>query len=191
MIIEVPRVLVTLRRSSRICACTLTSRAVGQGHGDHHALSHAAAELMRIRAKVRNRGRDAHHVEQLTRSRPRCRRAKAEVEADGFFELRTDGPDRIQRRHRVLEHHRDPTAAHLAELGFRKLEEVHSVEQRYAGDLGVRQQLHERQRCDCFAASGLSHDCQHLAALDFEVDARHRMHAASAYCEVDSEVLHV
>ena len=42
-----------------------------QRHGDHHALAHAAAEVMRILPQPPLRLGDAHHAQQLDRARDR------------------------------------------------------------------------------------------------------------------------
>ena len=69
--------------TSRICACTVTSSAVvgssaissdgivGDRHGDHHALAHAAGELVRVLPGPLLRLRDADEVEQLDGPRHR------------------------------------------------------------------------------------------------------------------------
>ncbi len=67
----------SLRRSSRICAWTVTSSAVvgsvgdqqfgpiGERHGDHHTLTLAAREFMRIGFQPFFRLADADLVQQL------------------------------------------------------------------------------------------------------------------------------
>ena len=40
-------------------------RVAGEGHRDHHALPHPAAELVRVVLQAAPRGRDADELEQL------------------------------------------------------------------------------------------------------------------------------
>jgi len=46
-------------------------RVAGQGHGNHHALTHAAGELMRIIVQPPFRGRDTHLAQARQRARAR------------------------------------------------------------------------------------------------------------------------
>ena len=75
------------RSRSRICACTVTSSAVvgssamsrlglaGERHRDHHALAHAAGELVRIVVERARRDRECRPASSSSTARPRASRA--------------------------------------------------------------------------------------------------------------------
>src|SRR5437764_1329453 len=68
---------------------------------DHHALAHAARELVRILVEApRGRG-DTHEVEQLDRAPARVAAAETEMAAEHLAELVADAERWIQRRHRL------------------------------------------------------------------------------------------
>ena len=59
--------------------------------------------------------------------------ALVKLPAELANELRADGPVRVQRRHRVLEHNRDAVAAERVERGGREAEQFVAVEAGAAG----------------------------------------------------------
>ena len=115
--------------ASRICAWIVTSSAVvGSSAMSSRGLHESAiAIITRCRmppdsscgyALSRRRGSE---IPTSYRANPRqcwyaCRRADALMQRDGFDDLIADGVDRIQRRHRLLEDHRDVFAAHVPHL---------------------------------------------------------------------------
>ena len=86
-------------------------RLAGERHRDHHALAHAAGELMRIFPRARGGGRDADQVEQADRLGARRFAAHPAVLDERLRDLEADGEDRVQRAHRLLEDHRHPVAS--------------------------------------------------------------------------------
>ena len=117
---------------SRICAWMVTSSAVvgssaistcgshDERHGDHHALAHAARELVRILVEPAACGsamrtRSSISQRPLARGRPR----HAHVAHDVLGDLRADGQHRIEAGHRLLEDHRDAMAAQALHLLLR------------------------------------------------------------------------
>ncbi len=86
-------------------------RIAGDRHGNHHALAHAAGELVRIFAQPALRCRDADQAQQLARADRRRPRRQAEMELQPLSELPPDGQHRVERRHRLLEDHRHAVAA--------------------------------------------------------------------------------
>jgi hypothetical protein len=86
-------------------------RVQRQRHRDRHPLLHAAAELVRV--ALRHARRQADQVEQPLRLRVRLGGRDA-LEPWPLRHLPTDPQDRVERVHRTLEHHRDPTPPHLA-----------------------------------------------------------------------------
>ena len=90
----------------------------GQRHGDHHALAHAAGELVRIvveRASRREGMRD--QLEHLDRARLRaCGEHWSSCSQDRLGDLLADRVHRVERGHRLLEDHRDLAAAQLRRI---------------------------------------------------------------------------
>ena len=95
-------------------------RLVGQRHRDHRALAHAAGELVRVGvdAACAARGCRPGSSSSTARSQRRALRDVA-VRADRLDELRAHLVERVQRRQRVLEDHRDVVAAQPAQLARR------------------------------------------------------------------------
>ncbi len=69
------------------------------------------------------------------------------MQPDGLANLAADSEDRIQRRHRLLENHRDPRAANVAHLGLAQLQEILILEDYFAAHDSRRlgQQPHDRK----------------------------------------------
>ena len=91
----------------------------GHGDRDHHALAHAARQAVRIFIDTARRIGDAHQVQQFDGTAARFGARQVFVQAQGLADLVGDGQHRVQRRHRVLEHHRHFAAAQLAQLAVR------------------------------------------------------------------------
>src|SRR5262249_48901620 len=114
------------------------------------------------------------------------------VQAEGFGDLLAAGEDGVQRRHRLLEDHRDLFAPDLPHLARRHVHEVLAVVEDLAlHDLAgrLRDQLHHRQRGPGLAAAGLAHHAERLALVDVEIDAVHRADGPFVREEVGLEVL--
>ena len=105
----------------------------GEGHRDHHALRHAARQLVREGLQAPLRVGDADHPEQLERARLGDLALDVAMDLQDLFDLLTDVPDRVERRGRLLEDHRDPVAADLAHLFGREGQQVAAVEDDLAG----------------------------------------------------------
>ena len=96
-------------------------RPTGERHGDHHPLTHAAGELVRIARKHLFRLGNTHLIEHLFRRAQRLFAPQPLVQAQGFGNLLADGKNRIQRGHRLLKNHGQIRAAHPAHLSVRLL----------------------------------------------------------------------
>jgi hypothetical protein len=146
---------------------------VDQRHRDHHALAHAARELVRVVVDSPVRVRDPDRLQQLERTQLRVAVRHVPMQHHRLDELLPDRVHRIQRRHRVLEDHRDVVAAEGAQLARVHLQQVDAVEERLA--LGDRVawvvQAHDRKARDALAAAGLADDPERLPLLDGEADA--------------------
>src|SRR5215207_10121417 len=105
--------------------------------------------------------------------------------------LLADGHHRIERRHRLLEDHRDLVAAHAPHLLFADLEEIAPAQLDRTRDDAARRigdEPHQRQRRHALAAARFAHDCQGLARSDVEVDAVDRLDDALPRIEPGAEV---
>ena len=105
-----------------------------QRHGDHHALQHAAAELVRILPDPALRVRNADLLETPHRFLARCCAVHAKVQFQRLGQLAPDRENRVQRGHRLLIDHGDLLAADLADLGVGQLQQVLTVEDDLAAD---------------------------------------------------------
>ena len=165
---------------------------VGERHGDHHALALAARELVRIGAEPAFRVADADEIEKLERAGAGLAVGQAAVQFQDLADLPLDGVERIERGHRLLEHHGDVVAAHLAHLVLVGGDQVLALEQDAAGRVmrgRVGQELEDREGGDGLAGAGFAHQRHRLARHDVEGDAVHRQHVASALAEGDGKVL--
>jgi hypothetical protein len=124
-----------------------------------------------------------------------CRRASARetrvVDEQRLDELVGDPQVGIQRRHRILEDHRDPFAPDRPRLGRRAAQEVDAVEDgRAALDAagGLRDEAHDRVARHGFAGAGFADDPERLAAFEGEADAVDRAIDAVASVETGAEV---
>ena len=77
--------------------------AAGQRHRDHHALAHAARELVRVVVDPPLRRRDVHQAQHLDRPVDRLAPAEVLVQAHHLGDLLADRVDRVERGHRLLE----------------------------------------------------------------------------------------
>ena len=91
-------------------------RIAGKPDRDHHALAHAAGEMMRILFEPARAVRDADELEQFERARRRLLVGHLQMDEQRLHHLLADRQDRVERGHRLLEDHRDVAAAHLAHL---------------------------------------------------------------------------
>ncbi|MOA37694.1 hypothetical protein D3C78_1593130 [compost metagenome] len=95
------------------------------------------------------------------------------MQAQHFFNLETDGVARVQRGHRILEHHRQVFADDLPALAIAQLEHVLAVEAEGVGgdDAGMLDQAHQRHHGHGLAGPRLAHDGQHFALVHGQVQA--------------------
>ncbi len=168
-------------------------RIAGEPDRDHHALAHAAGEMMRILLEPALAVGDADQPQQLERPRACVCLAHPEMDEQRLHDLLPDRQDRIERGHRLLKDHRDIAPAHLAHLVVGETEQVASLEQdapvrNARGVLG--QQAHDRERRHRLAAAGLADDGYDLAAVDAVGNAVDGVDGAARGLEADVQVLH-
>jgi hypothetical protein len=126
----------------------------------------------------------------------RVRRAAGErlVGSDRLLDLGSDPHDRVERAHRILEHHREVRAAHPLELLRRQREQVALAvprEVHVAGRAGGRRrhQPGDRPARDALAAAALADQPEDLALADGERHAVDRADDAGVGRDVRAEVL--
>ena len=154
-------------------------RIAGERHRDHRALAHAARELVRVVVDALLGVRDADLAQELDGAPPRV--ASSESSSWVMIASTIWSPTvvhRVQRRHRVLEDHRDLVAAYVAQARLRHLEQVLAlvVDLALEARVPVAREAEDRHRRDALARAGLADDPEHLAAVQLEVHAVDGMH---------------
>ena len=137
---------------------------------------------MGILAHSRLRRGDADGFEQIKRPAPRAAAGRMLVDADRLRHLIPDREERVQRRHRVLEDHRDPLAADPPHLAVGLLEQVFALEEDLARDEPGRrrEQPQQRERQGGLAGARLAHDPERPALVEDQRDVVHRTRDARA-----------
>jgi hypothetical protein len=142
---------------------------------NHHALTHAAGELMRILGEARCGVRDEDALQQLDGLRPRLVLAETAMHDQCLRDLPANGEDRVQAGHRLLEDHRAVIAAHLPHLGIRQGQDIATVERDASLDPArpLGQQPHDRKRRHALARAALPDQRDRLARAHLEADMAH------------------
>ena len=167
-----------------------------QRHGDHHALTHAAAEPVRILVQqvalaLAQRHQialeallqavvDAHFLQRRDRALHGLIGRDALVQQDRLQDLVADAVHRVQAGHRLLEDHRDLAAAHLQHLVLAHRQQVAALKQDAAAVEAAgraRNQLHGAHRGHALAAARLPHHRQRLLREQRHVHARNGLDA--------------
>ena len=145
----------------------------GQRDGDHHALAHAAGELVGILVEAALGLGDADQLQHLHGPVVGLAAADALVQPQRLAELPADGQHGIEARHRLLEDHGDVVAAHAAASRVGELQQVDAAEADGARDLAGRlgDQAQDGVGGHRLAAARFTHHRQRLALLDVEGDA--------------------
>src|SRR6516164_6511300 len=152
-------------------------RIASECESDHCPLAHAAGKPMRIVVDALLGRWDFHQPQQIDGARTRLSSRQAAVADEGLRNLLAYRVDRIERRHRFLEDHRQPIAAQVAHLAIGQAEQIGTIKANSARHLGraLGQQSHDRQRGDALAAPGFADKAQGLSAPHREIDAINRM----------------
>ncbi len=161
-------------------------RLAGEGDRDHHALPHAARQLVRIVVHAPAGIRDADRGEKVDRARaggPAARRTA--VDEQRLRDLVADAEDGIERRHRLLEDQRDLRAADRAHRSFVEREEVASPEEHPSTGVASRRldEPHDRERRHRLAAAGFSDEAERFSLPDLEADVVDCRHGAARRCQ--------
>ena len=163
----------------------------GERHGDHDALSHAAGELVRVAVDSLGCARDPDLPERFERAAPRDSLRDVLVSLDRLDDLPPHLVERMERRQRILEDHRDALSADVPQLVRRKGQKVEPVEENAPFDGRIRKprETHDGQGRDALARPGLTDDPQRAAAVEGEGDAVDGIDDAVASREANSQVL--
>ena len=159
-----------IERGGRLI-CNQELRSQRDCHGDRDALALATGEFVRIAV-----GRDlfrveTHAVHQCGRALVRLGARALVVDQDCLRNLVADRVDRIERRHRLLEDHRDVAAAHGAQCLLVHRADIISGDFDLAGPFGrARQELHDREGGERLAGARFTHDTEDLAGVDLKID---------------------
>ena len=162
-----------------------------EGHSDHHALAHTAAELVGVLPDAAFRVGDADLGEEVDGVFAGFVAGFAHMELDGFGELAVEGEDGVEGGHGFLEDHGHfgaPDAAHIVHIDF---EDVLAVEEDFAGDGAsgwVGDEAHQGEGADAFAAAAFAHEAEGFAGEDFVGDVVHGFDDAFVGEEVGLEV---
>jgi hypothetical protein len=158
---------------------------------EHHALAHAARQLVRVAVRDGVRILDADLVQEPHGAGGRLRSRRVTPEAQHLGDLAAGGLDRVERRHRVLRHVGDDPAARLAQLASAGGGEIEPLDLGPTLDAGSgRQQPRDRERRRGLPATRLADERERLAGRDRERDAAHGVHIAVADVQVlDGEAL--
>src|SRR5262245_57851739 len=164
------------------------------GNGADDALLHAAAHLMRKLADPLIGGGDLDAAE-----RPRCLLHDLCLGAppapeNRLAQLLTDREHRIERSLRILQDHRNTPAPDLAHLALRAGQDIFSAETNLAAQracAAFRQQTHDGQRGQAFAAARLADEAQNLAASKVEAHAIDCLHHPPTQEKVGDKVAHL
>ena len=114
------------------------ARAERDCHRDQRALACAAGELMRIFVDAPARIRNLHALEQCDRPFARLAFPDRKMRTQHFADLRADRENGIQRAQRVLKYHRDGRAAQRPNRIRPQPQQIHTIEQHFAGDYARR-----------------------------------------------------
>jgi hypothetical protein len=168
-------------------------RAARERHRDHHALAHAAGELVRVHGQPLLGLLDADVLHRLHGDGTRLADPDLLVEQDRLEQLVADRVDRVQARHRLLEDHGDLPAADREHVLLAQRADVAALEQDAAAveaPRRARDQLHGAHRGHALAAAGLADHGERLPGEERHVHAVHRLdaRAAGGVVEADGEV---
>ena len=168
-------------------------RIAGQRQRDHHALAHAAGQFERIGVIALARARDLDLLQRLDRLLAAIGRRRLHMLAQHVLDLVADFADRIERRARVLEDHRDFAAAQIAHLVLgRGLDVDAGKHHRALGDFaGAVEDAHHGIGRHRLAGAGFADDAERLALGDGDVDVLHGLDDAAPGGEFDREIVDV
>src|SRR5262249_21492047 len=168
---------------------------VGERHGDHGALAHAAAEAMGELDGALAGGGDARLLQHRHDALGGAARGEAAVGGHGLADLVADPQHGVHGRHGVLEDHRDVAAAELADLLVRHRGDVRGPAVAPQDDAapddaaGIGDEPEDGERGHRLAAPGFADDADGFTPVDVERDAVDDAHHAAGGEEPGLQVL--
>ncbi len=164
---------------------------IGERHGDHHTLTLAAREFMRIGFQPFFRLADADLVQQLQHAGTRRLPGHTLMQCEDFGNLLFDRMERIERCHRLLEDHGDVVAANFAQFAVGGLQQILALEEDLAARMacrGIGQKPQDRICRDRLAGTGFADERDNLALVDIERDAIDGKRGFATLMEGDREI---
>ncbi len=162
-----------------------------QRQRDHHALAHAARELVRVVVDALLGGGNAGVLQQLDGTLARLVGVHRQVGLDGLDQLAADAVERVQRGQRILEDGADLAAADVAHLLVRQMVDALALQQDLAAGHapGRLQQADDGRAGERLAGARLAHHAQDLARCNGEGNVVQRAQRAAPAGEFDDQVL--
>jgi hypothetical protein len=131
---------------------------------------------MRILLDAAFRYRDPNQLEEFYGFQVCLRTTEMEMKPEHFGDLVSNGEDGVERGHGFLEDHGDLLTPDLLHLLLRKGEEICPFEEDLTPFVATergRDQSHNGESGDAFAATGFSNDTQNLASLYLKINPCH------------------
>ena len=168
----------------------------GERDGDHDALRACRRKAGADTAAAAAADRRCRPARAARRARSSARRAvRAAMLLQRLGDLPADGQHRIERGHRLLEHHADVAAAHLRASPPRDRRSRSRPSNRISprGDAPRRigDQAQDRQRADRLARAALADDRHGLAGIDGVGDAVDGAHQPRTGAKLGMQIPHV
>ncbi|MNV48563.1 hypothetical protein D3C71_1404770 [compost metagenome] len=129
--------------------------------------------------------RDAGFGQQLDSRLGTLRAREALFELQDFGNLHSDGHQRVERRHGLLEHHGNVAAPHTAHLPLCQGQQIATpMHQHLSGDGGIACQPEQTHRRDGFARARLAHQRQFFARCNAKTHTAHDLLGAKTHVKV-------
>ena len=155
-------------------------RPAGECDRDHHALAHAAGELVRVLPHALPGIAHLHMLEQGERARARRGARQLQVPDHDLGELLAHRQVRCQGGHRILEHQADTGATHAVEIRRGEAEQLPAEEARAACGAAVgRQEPEQREEHLTLAGAGLTDHPETLPGRDRQRNVARRRDRAT------------
>ena len=154
-------------------------RIAGQGHGDDRSLTHSSTEFVWV--PLHQLRVEANHLKQAGHPFPGISNRRLNSMCfDGLDDLLPDFVHRVERVHRRLEHHGDPTPPHLPDILFGQGEQVLAIKEDLSADQPsvVGQKSHQAVGERCLSAPRFAHQSQRLPTSQIEAHILDRLDLA-------------
>lgn len=161
-----------------------------QGHGDHHPLALATGEFIGIRQTQPLGVGQADITEQVHHALATFPRGFDPVGTQGLIDLLADAQQRVQRAHRLLEHHADIAPAQFAHRCFATVGQVFITKHQAPAFHRQRRGQLAQQRLGQhrLARTGLAHHTQAFTAAQLQRQVIQRMATVRTRRQGDTQV---